>query len=151
MRNHLAVCLAACVLSLSAVSLAQIPVHAEEASQAFGHPGKDVHTSTPIKHLVVIFQENVSFDHYFGTYPYAANAAGEPAFYARPFTPRVNGLTAELLNHNPNQQNGDNGAGAINPGNNQHIRQIKPTTSAVRPAAWRFLVVFCSIVCIFQS
>ena len=115
MRNHLAVCLAACVLSLSAVSLAQIPVHAEEASQAFGHPGKDVHTSTPIKHLVVIFQENVSFDHYFGTYPYAANAAGEPAFYARPFTPRVNGLTAELLNHNPNQQNGDNGAGAINP------------------------------------
>src|SRR5436305_1190476 len=26
-------------------------------------------TATPIKHLVVIFQENVSFDHYFGTYP----------------------------------------------------------------------------------
>jgi phospholipase C len=26
-------------------------------------------TTTPIKHLVVIFQENVSFDHYFGTYP----------------------------------------------------------------------------------
>ena len=26
-------------------------------------------TRTPIKHLVVIFQENVSFDHYFGTYP----------------------------------------------------------------------------------
>jgi hypothetical protein len=24
-------------------------------------------TATPIKHLVVIFQENVSFDHYFGT------------------------------------------------------------------------------------
>ena len=30
-----------------------------------------VHTATPIKHLVVIFQENVSFDHYFGTYPNA--------------------------------------------------------------------------------
>ena len=28
-------------------------------------------TSTPIKHVVVIFQENVSFDHYFGTYPNA--------------------------------------------------------------------------------
>lgn len=27
-----------------------------------------VPTATPIKHLVVIFQENVSFDHYFGTY-----------------------------------------------------------------------------------
>jgi phospholipase C len=24
-------------------------------------------TTTPIKHMVVIFQENVSFDHYFGT------------------------------------------------------------------------------------
>src|SRR5580658_9126172 len=27
-------------------------------------------TATPIRHLVVIFNENVSFDHYFGTYPY---------------------------------------------------------------------------------
>jgi len=26
-------------------------------------------TATPIKHLVVIFDENISFDHYFGTYP----------------------------------------------------------------------------------
>jgi phospholipase C len=25
-------------------------------------------TTTPIKHVVIIFQENVSFDHYFGTY-----------------------------------------------------------------------------------
>ena len=30
----------------------------------------------PIKHLVVIFDENVSFDHYFGTYPKAANTDG---------------------------------------------------------------------------
>ena len=29
--------------------------------------------ATPIEHVVVIFQENVSFDHYFGTYPIAAN------------------------------------------------------------------------------
>ena len=49
-------------------------------------------TATPIKHLVVIFGENVSFDHYFGTYPYATNPAGEPAFYAAPGTPTVNGL-----------------------------------------------------------
>src|SRR3954463_5381120 len=28
-------------------------------------------TTTPITHLVVIFQENVSFDHYFATYPTA--------------------------------------------------------------------------------
>ncbi|GGN07097.1 phospholipase C [Terrabacter tumescens] len=34
-------------------------------------------TSTPIKHVVVIFGENVSFDHYFATYPRAANLPGE--------------------------------------------------------------------------
>ena len=32
-------------------------------------------TATPIKHLVVIFDENVSFDHYFATYPHALNRA----------------------------------------------------------------------------
>ncbi|HEY9133752.1 MAG TPA: alkaline phosphatase family protein, partial [Dyella sp.] len=72
-------------------------------------------TATPIKHLVVIFQENVSFDHYFGTYPVAANGKGEPSFYAKPFTPHVNGLTAKLLTKNPNKSNSDNGDGAINP------------------------------------
>ena len=41
------------------------------------------HTTTPIKHVVVIFQENVSFDHYFATYPLAANPAGEPLFKPR--------------------------------------------------------------------
>ncbi len=41
-------------------------------------------TATPIQHLVVIFQENVSFDHYFGTYPNAANPEGEPKFKAAP-------------------------------------------------------------------
>jgi phospholipase C len=35
-------------------------------------------TATPIKHVVVIFDENESFDHYFGTYPYAANTDGTP-------------------------------------------------------------------------
>jgi phospholipase C len=62
-------------------------------------------TSTPIKHLVVIFQENVSFDHYFGTYPNATNPAGEPAFVASPHTPSVNGLTENLLTENPNSFN----------------------------------------------
>ncbi|HEX6506542.1 MAG TPA: alkaline phosphatase family protein [Chloroflexota bacterium] len=62
-------------------------------------------TATPIKHLVVIFQENVSFDHYFGTYPKAANPAGEPAFQAAPSTPSVNGLDSTLLTHNPNSSN----------------------------------------------
>ena len=58
-------------------------------------------TATPIKHLVVIFQENVSFDHYLGTYPNAANTDGQP-FAAAPGTPAVNGLTPSLLTSNPN-------------------------------------------------
>ncbi|HTY82965.1 MAG TPA: alkaline phosphatase family protein [Silvibacterium sp.] len=59
-------------------------------------------TSTPIKHLVVIFQENVSFDHYFGTYPKATNPPSEPAFHAKVNTPTVNGYTDGLLFNNPN-------------------------------------------------
>jgi len=70
--------------------------------------------TTPIKHLVVIFQENISFDHYFGTYPTAKNPAGEPKFHARPGTPTVNGYTDALLTRNPNL-NPANGAGATNP------------------------------------
>ncbi|MQS15572.1 phospholipase [Streptomyces kaniharaensis] len=63
-------------------------------------------TATPIKHLVVIFQENVSFDHYFGTYPNAANTADDKVkFTAKPGTPKVDGLTDELLQHNPNKAN----------------------------------------------
>ena len=37
-----------------------------------------------------IFQENVSFDHYFATYPKAANPPGEPTFTAAAGTPKVN-------------------------------------------------------------
>jgi phospholipase C len=61
-------------------------------------------TATPIKHVVVLFDENVSFDHYFGTYPYATNTDGSP-FSATPGTPTVNGLTPQLLAHNPNSYN----------------------------------------------
>src|ERR1700758_556928 len=71
-------------------------------------------TVTPIQHLVVIFQENISFDHYFGTYPNALNPKGEPKFKAAANTPTVNGLTNALLNNNPNL-NPVNGAGASNP------------------------------------
>jgi phospholipase C len=60
---------------------------------------------TPIEHVVVIFPENISFDHYFGTYPYAANAPGEPEFHALPGTPGVNGLSNGLLTDNPNLDN----------------------------------------------
>ena len=67
--------------------------------------GTDTLTKTPIKHVVVIFQENVSFDHYFATYPNAKNPAGEPRFTARKDTPTVNGLNEAMLNHNPNSAN----------------------------------------------
>ena len=70
--------------------------------------------ATPIQHLVVVFQENVSFDHYFGTYPNAANLARENAFQAKPNTPTINGLSIALLQHNPNL-NPSNAAGATNP------------------------------------
>lgn len=78
-------------------------------------PADALTTKTPIKHLVVIFQENVSFDHYFGTYPVAANPAGEPAFTAAPGTPAVNGLSDSLLTRNPNFTNAENGRVASNP------------------------------------
>ena len=73
----------------------------------------DNRTATPIKHVVVIFDENESFDHYFGTYPSAANTDGTP-FYAKPGTPTVNGLykkitrsgpVGPLLTSNPNEYN----------------------------------------------
>jgi phospholipase C len=58
---------------------------------------------------VVIFQENVSFDHYFGTYPSAANTSGQP-FDAAHHTPTANTLAdtkglgghGTLLTNNPN-------------------------------------------------
>src|SRR5580700_7509960 len=74
-----------------------------------------MNTVTPVKHLVVIFPENISFDHYFGTYPIAANPPGEPSFKADPNTPTVNGLNAALLTKNPNSLNSENGEGAVNP------------------------------------
>ena len=55
---------------------AAIAAPAFGASAAAARPRRS--TATPIQHLVVIFEENVSFDHYFGTYPNAANTDGQP-------------------------------------------------------------------------
>lgn len=54
-------------------------------------------TLTPIKHLVVIFQENVAFDHYFGTYPKVANHSGERNFSSSPNTPSINNLSTAVV------------------------------------------------------
>jgi len=67
--------------------------------RGFGSGGQ---SSTPIKHVVVIFQENVSFDHYFATYPTAANPPGEPGFRSNSLDSSVNGLSGGLLMNNPN-------------------------------------------------
>lgn len=77
--------------------------------------GTNVVPPGTIKHIVVIFQENVSFDHYFGTYPIALNLSGESPFTSLPGTPAVNGLSQSLLTSNPNASNSRNGAGATNP------------------------------------
>jgi phospholipase C len=86
--------------------VAPVPVRAQTSTAA---------SITPIKHLVVIFQENISFDHYFGTYPVATNPEGEPSFTALANTPSVNGLTDVLMTRNPNSVNTANGTGAVNP------------------------------------
>jgi phospholipase C len=98
-----------------ASSLAALLVSGTLPIPAMAAGSSGAETATPIKHLVVIFQENVSFDHYFGTYPNATNPSGEPRFVAAPGTPTVNGLTEGLLTLNPNLSNPTNGKGATNP------------------------------------
>jgi phospholipase C len=84
---------------------------AQSGETAVKHDGP----ATPIQHLVIIFPENISFDHYFGTYPNAANPPNEPRFVALPDTPAVNGLSSILLTKNPTKLNAGNGPGAVNP------------------------------------
>ena len=102
-RNRLLLVLVAAV-AIAGVSVAVAQASTKGRSHHHGrHAGQGggPATATPIKHLVVIFQENVSFDHYFGTYPNATNQDGSP-FYALPDTPTVNGLSGSLLTNNPN-------------------------------------------------
>ena len=106
---HLRKTLASLLTLVIALGPSVTPAFAANQSQA-----RPAATATPIQHLVVIFQENVSFDHYFGTYPNATNPKGEPRFKPSANTPTVNGLTYALLNFNPNL-NPANGAGATNP------------------------------------
>ncbi|WP_298221832.1 alkaline phosphatase family protein [Acidocella sp.] len=72
-------------------------------------------TRTPIKHLVVIYDENVSFDRYFATYPLAANPPGEPKFATLPGRPWVNNKNLQHFDKQKNFTNQKNGANAANP------------------------------------
>ena len=88
------------LLGAAALASAGGAVPASAASGAQAHSGG--HTATPIKHLVVIYDENISFDHYFATYPKAANTDGTK-FKAAAHTPKAdNLLNAGLLKNNPN-------------------------------------------------
>ncbi len=93
-------CLTKALAAVTAAAITLLP-----AGPAFAGEGG---TTTPIKHVVVIFQENVSFDHYFGTYPHATKNSDGTRFFAgaKDDTPRVNGLEqAGLLTNNPNAVN----------------------------------------------
>ena len=124
------------LVSLLALLVASANISAIADDRNNGQDDFDrIRTATPIKHLVVIFQENVSFDHYFGTYPNALNLPGETPFIAKKNTPVVNSLKTpldvnnkfaplagvDLINNNPNNNssapgNGkQNGSAASNP------------------------------------
>jgi phospholipase C len=94
------------VLSAIALAAAVAAVATVPASGTTPHrtPGKPVGLAK-VQHIVVVFQENHSFDNYFGTYPKALNPAGEPKFVAKPGTPSVHGFTPALRTHNPNAAN----------------------------------------------
>jgi hypothetical protein len=122
-----------CCLALSVATAV-----ADDRSDGDSDDQRNLQTATPIKHVVVIFQENVSFDHYFGTYPVAENEDGTP-FHAKPGTPKsINTLLTpldvnnrfqplsgiDLIHNNPNSNpnapgapnnSRQNGAGASNP------------------------------------
>jgi phospholipase C len=106
-------------------------------------------TSTAVKHVVVIFGENISFDHYFGTYPVALNGAGENAFKPAAGTGKPNNLTTpldpttnfaavtpalDLLGANPNFSNTTtNGTDAANP------FRLGPTSAATKDMGHNYL------------
>jgi phospholipase C len=105
------------------------PQGASEGGVVFPDPAAQYATATPIKHVIVVFGENVSFDHYFGTYPSAQNNAGESAFTAAANTPAANTLktpldvnnafaaiaSSTLLTANPNTVAVDGGTTPANP------------------------------------
>jgi phospholipase C len=114
-------CLAAAFAVATAAALAE--------DRDDGHHNGGAVTATPVKHLVVIFQENVSFDHYFGTYPAAQNLTGETAFHPLRDTPKsINTLVTpldtahgfkpltgiDLINNNPNNNPNAPGNGKLN-------------------------------------
>jgi phospholipase C len=74
-------CLCPFVLALAVcISLTTLPASALTAT-----PSAQPATKTPIKHFVVVMQENHSFDNYFGTYPSADGIPAETCIPVDPF------------------------------------------------------------------
>ena len=69
--------------------------------------------SAAIKHVVIIFGENISFDHYFGSYPFALNNPGGTPFIAATGTPTPNNYISNpnLITANPNLNSANNNTG----------------------------------------
>ncbi|MBV9792431.1 MAG: alkaline phosphatase family protein [Actinobacteria bacterium] len=80
-------------------------------------------TSSPIKHVVVLFDENESFDHYFGTYPYATNTDGT-TFKAKKGTPSVNGLYTKITSSGPTGPLLTSNANSYNPKRLTHAEAL---------------------------
>ena len=100
------------------------------AKKAGGTDPNTLKTKTPIKHLIVVFNENRSFDHYFGTYPNALNPEGEPLFEPAKNTPRnINNLLSSvtLLDSNPNANPN------VVPSNGQTVTQPSNGANAANP------------------
>ena len=112
------------LFAAAAVAAALATTAASARSSASLKPDTSSGTATPIKHVVVIFQENVSFDHYFGTYPNATNSDGQP--WNGPQGAKINGLyntpglngQGTLLTNNPNTDS---------MGNQTNPRRLDPT------------------------
>jgi len=94
--------------TLAAVTLALVApgvVSLTSAGPSAALPDDGPATTTPIKHVVVIVGEDRSYDHYFGSYPNAANnSSSEPGFAAAAGTPASDNYVAHpnLLTANPN-------------------------------------------------
>jgi phospholipase C len=84
------------------MAIAAVAATALAVPQSASAADNSLNTTTPIKHVVVLYDENVSFDHYFGTYPKAANTDGTP-FTAAAGTPAADTLASSgTLTKNPN-------------------------------------------------
>ena len=128
----------ASVLAVAAAIACSIPVFAGQDNQG-NHDnqgqdhehrrGHEIPTETPIKHLVIIFNENRSFDHYFATYPNAGNPSGSIPFVPKPHTPKVNNLANNnLLTNNPNLNPANNSNGVINASNPFRLDRTQANT-----------------------